>query len=94
MKYIPVCIHRTVIWGAALAKSAPMVFMCTYPLMPKVEGNIHDTTFQKTGTEASGHEIPLMKSNGSEVNTNSNMHVSRLRTTAEAVMAKKMHASM
>lgn len=37
--------------------------------------------------------IPEMNSRGTEVNTNSSIHVSRLRIAMEAVMAKKMQAA-
>ena len=39
-----------------------------------------------------GHEMPERNSSGTEVKTNSSMHVSRLRMAMEAVMAKKMQA--
>ena len=49
--------------------------------------------FQKAGMAAPGQEMPERNSNGTEVNTNISMHVSRLRMAMDAVMAKKMQAA-
>ena len=42
---------------------------------------------------APGQDIPEMNSRGTEVNTKTNIHVSRLRIAMEAVMAKKIQAA-
>jgi hypothetical protein len=61
--------------------------------MPKVEGKMYEKYFQKAGIAAPGHEMPERNSSGTEVNTNSSMHVSRLRMAMDAVMAKKIQAA-
>ena len=71
---------------------APILFICTNPLIPNVEGNIHENTFQNAGMEAPGHEIPLINKRGIDVNTNISIQVSRLRIKMEVVIAKNMHA--
>ena len=40
-----------------------------------------------------GHDMPDKNSNGTDVKTKINIHVSRLRTKTDRVIAKKMHAS-
>ena len=67
--------------------------MRTNPLMPKVEGNIYDMYSQNLGMAAAGHEIPDINNNGTDVNTNINIHVSRLRMKIDVVIAKKIHAA-
>ena len=66
--------------------------MRTYPLIPNVEGKIYEKYLQNAGMAVSGHEIPERKSKGTDVNTNNNIHVSRLRMAMEAVIAKKIQA--
>lgn len=90
---MPACIHNARYSGKTSFSVAPIVCMRIYPLMPKVEGNIHDTAFQKSGIAAPGHEMPEMNSKGNDVNTNIIMQSSRLRMRHEHAMAKKMHAS-
>ena len=73
---------------------APILLIRTKPLMPKVEGNIHETTFQNSGMAEPGHEMPEMNSNGTEVNTYIIMQASRWWIKIEQVIAKKMHANI
>lgn len=70
-----------------------MVCMRMYPLMPKVDGNIHEIAFQKEGIAEPGQEIPEMNSKGNEVNTNIIMQSSRRRIRHEQVIAKKIQAN-
>ena len=90
---MPVCSHKARYSVKISGREAPIVCTRMYPLMPKVEGNIHEMTFQKDGTAEPGHEMPEMKSKGKEVNTNIIMQSSRRRIRHEHVIAKKMQAS-
>ena len=54
---------------------------------------MYEKYFQKAGIAAPGHEMPERNSSGTEVNTNSSIHVSRLRMAMDAFMAKKIHAA-
>ena len=67
--------------------------MRTYPFMPNVDGNSHDTYFQKAGILAPGHDMPERKSSGTDRNTKSMIQSSRRHTRADRVMAMKMQAS-
>ena len=51
------------------SRVAPILFRRTKPLIPNVDGKIHETPFQKAGMAAPGHEIPDINSNGIDVNT-------------------------
>ena len=42
---------------------------------------------------APGHEIPEINNKGTDVNTNINIQVSRLRIAMDAVIAKKIQAA-
>lgn len=69
MKYIPACIHKALNSGRTSDSVAPILLILTNPFMPKVDGNIHEMTFQKSGMAAPGHEIPEMNSRGTDVKT-------------------------
>ena len=86
------CIHSAWYSKDISFSDAPVSFMLTKPFIPNVEGKMHDTAFQNTGTALSGHEIPERKRNGTDVNTNSNIAVSRSHTKQPSVIAMKMQA--
>lgn len=69
MKYIPVCSHNALNSVSTSGSVAPILLILTNPFIPNVEGNIQDTTFQKSGIAAPGHEIPEMNNSGTDVNT-------------------------
>ena len=69
-----------------------MLFIFTKPLIPKVEGKAYETIRQKGAIDAPGHEMPEMKSKGTEVKTNKSIQVSRFLITTEAVSVKKTQA--
>ena len=77
MKYIPVCSHNALNSGSTSDRVAPMLLILTNPFMPNVEGNIHETTFQKSGMAAPGHDIPEINNRGTDVNTYIIIHDSR-----------------
>ena len=69
MKYMPVCIQSALNSGRTSDSVAPILLILTNPFMPKVDGKIHETTFQKSGIAAPGHDMPEMNSRGTDVNT-------------------------
>ena len=68
-----------------------MLLMRRNPLTPKVDGNTHATPCQKAGILDCGQEIPVMKSNGTEVKTTKSITFSRYLTKQESIKPKKMH---
>ena len=48
-KYPMVCIHSALSSCCTSSRVAPISVIRTNPLMPKVEGNSHETPFQKIG---------------------------------------------
>lgn len=70
-----------------------MELMRTKPLIPNVEGAIHETIFQNSGIDAPGQDMPEINNNGMEVKTNTGMQLSREKMNTDIVMAKKIQAS-
>ena len=69
-----------------------MVFILIKPCTPCVDGITQPIHFQKSGTAASGHDTPDMKSIGTDVNTNTSIGDSRPFITVERNMAKNIDA--
>ena len=46
-----------------------MLLILTNPLIPNVDGNIQENTFQNVGTAAPGQESPELNRSGTEVKT-------------------------
>ena len=59
-----------------------------------MEGKSHENPFQKIGMLLAGHEIPLAKSNGMEMNTNMMMNDSLSCAIDEIEMLKNTQAAM
>ena len=71
-----------------------MLLILRNPLTPNVEGNTQANPCQKAGILLCGQEIPVIKSNGTEVNTTKSITFSRYLTKQESISPKKMHDRM
>ena len=69
-----------------------MLLMRRNPLTPKVEGKSQANPCQKPGMLDCGHEMPVMNSSGTEVNTARSITFSRYLTIHDMVSAKNTHA--
>ena len=92
-KKAKVCIHKAFNSYCTSARVAPIELIRTKPLMPNVEGNSHEKAFQNIGILLAGHEMPLAKSNGTDMNTNITINDSLSCAKADTVMLKNMHDS-
>ena len=73
---------------------APILLILRNPLMPKVDGNTQAKPCQKAGILLCGHEIPVIKSNGTEVNTTRSITFSRYLTRHDSISPKNTHDRM
>lgn len=71
-----------------------MLLILRNPLMPNVDGNTQEKPCQKEGILLKGHETPVIKSKGTEVNTTKSITFSRYLTKHESIRPKKMHDKM
>ena len=60
--------------GRISESEAPILLILRNPRMPKVDGKTHENPCQKPGILLNGHETPVIKSNGTEVNTTEASH--------------------
>lgn len=94
MKYTIVCIHNIFSSCCTSASVAPISVILTNPLTPNVDGKSHEKPFQKIGMLLEGHEMPLAKSNGIEMNTNMMMNDSLSCAIDDSAMLKNTHDAM
>ena len=66
-----------------------MLLILRNPLMPNVDGNTQEKPCQKEGILLKGHETPVIKSKGTEVNTTKSITFSRYLTKHESIRPKK-----
>lgn len=71
-----------------------MLLILRNPLMPNVDGNTQEMPCQNEGILLKGHETPVIKSKGTEVNTTKSITFSRYLTKHESIRPKKMHDKM
>ena len=71
-----------------------MLLIRRNPLMPNVDGNTQEMPCQKEGMLLKGHDTPVIKSKGTEVNTTKSITFSRYLTKHESIRPKKMHDKM
>ena len=77
--------------GRISERDAPILLILRNPRMPKVDGKTHANPCQKPGILLSGHETPVIKSNGTEVNTTRSITFSRYLTRHDSIRPKKTH---
>ena len=90
-KYTPVCIQSALNSGRISARDAPILLILRNPLIPKVDGKTQANPCQKAGILLCGHEIPVMKSNGTEVKTTRSITFSRYLTRHDSINPKNTH---
>ena len=72
---------------------APIDEIRRKPRMPNVEGKSQENASQNQGMLDCGQLIPVMKSNGTDVNTTSNITFSRYLTRHDIVNPKNITAN-
>lgn len=72
---------------------APIDDMRRKPRTPNVEGNNHENASQNQGMFDCGQLTPVMKSNGTDVNTTSSITFSRYLTRHDIVKPKNITAN-
>ena len=94
MKYTPTCIHKALNSGSMSDNDAPILLMRRNPRTPKVLGKSQAMLCHIPGILACGQEIPVINSNGTEVNTTNSITFSLYLTRHDMVREKKIHAKM
>ena len=88
---MPACNHNALNSGRISVRLAPILLILRNPLMPNVDGKTQEKPCQKEGILLSGHETPVIKSNGTEVKTTKSITFSRYLTKHESIRPKKTH---
>ena len=88
-----VCIQSALNSGRISESRSTILLILRNPRMPKVDGKPKNPC-QKPGILLNGHETPVIKSNGTEVNTTRSITFSRYLTRHDSIRPKKTHERM